>query len=116
MTKDQTSAHNTITLEKFAKRVTNAVGRFLDVSTSLLEFSAVTVDFYVPGILVGAGGPASSGAGSKLASWRRRDHEGGRHPRWDCSCLARKLAADPAIESFCGATMPAHPRIAVVAC
>ncbi|KAI0299036.1 hypothetical protein B0F90DRAFT_1631775 [Multifurca ochricompacta] len=32
MTKDQTSAHNTITLEKFAKRVASAVGRFLDVS------------------------------------------------------------------------------------
>jgi hypothetical protein len=45
MTKDQTTAHNTITLEKFAKRIMNAVGRFLDVSTSLLEFSVVTVDF-----------------------------------------------------------------------
>ena len=112
MTKDQTSAHNTVILEKFAKRVRNAVGRFLDVSTSLLEFSAVTVDLKVPGILIGAGGPASSGAGSKLASWCWRDHEGGRYPRWDCSCLARKLAADPATESICDATMPAHPRIA----
>ena len=32
MTKDQTSAHNTITVEKFAKRVAAAVCRFLDVS------------------------------------------------------------------------------------
>ena len=115
MTKDQTTAHNTITLEKFAKRVTNAVGRFLDVSTSILEFSAVTVNFNRPGILIVAGSPASSGAGSKLADWRRRNHEGGRHRHWDCSCLAGKLAADPAAESLCGATMPAHPRIAVVA-
>lgn len=32
MTRDQTVAHNTITLAKFAKRVANAVVRFLDVS------------------------------------------------------------------------------------
>ncbi len=32
MTKDQTPAHNTITVEKFAKRVAAAVCRFLDVS------------------------------------------------------------------------------------
>jgi len=32
MTRDQTSDHRTITLEKFAKRVANAVGRFFDVS------------------------------------------------------------------------------------
>jgi hypothetical protein len=32
MTKDQTPAHNTITVEKFAKRVAAAVYRFLDVS------------------------------------------------------------------------------------
>jgi hypothetical protein len=32
MTRDQTIAHNTITLAKFAKRVANAVVRFLDVS------------------------------------------------------------------------------------
>jgi hypothetical protein len=32
MTKDQTSDHRTITLEKFAKRVASAVGRFFDVS------------------------------------------------------------------------------------
>jgi hypothetical protein len=32
MTRDQTSDHRTITLEKFAKRVASAVGRFFDVS------------------------------------------------------------------------------------
>ncbi|KAI0299037.1 hypothetical protein B0F90DRAFT_1858802 [Multifurca ochricompacta] len=34
MTKDQTSAHRTIILEKFAKRVASGVCRFLDVSPS----------------------------------------------------------------------------------
>ena len=33
MTKDQTPAHNTITVEKFAKRVASAVCRFMDVSS-----------------------------------------------------------------------------------
>ena len=37
MTRDQTTAHNTITLEKFSKRVANAVSRFLDVSTPCLQ-------------------------------------------------------------------------------
>ena len=32
MTRDQTSDHRTITLEKFVKRVASAVGRFFDVS------------------------------------------------------------------------------------
>ena len=32
MARDQTSDHRTITLEKFAKRVASAVGRFFDVS------------------------------------------------------------------------------------
>jgi hypothetical protein len=39
MTKDQTSSHNTITVEKFAKRVAAAVCRFLDVSL-LLRYTA----------------------------------------------------------------------------
>jgi hypothetical protein len=34
MTRDQTSAHSTISLEKLAKRVANAVCHFLDVSLS----------------------------------------------------------------------------------
>ena len=34
MARDQTSDHRTITLEKFAKRVASAVGRFFDVSPS----------------------------------------------------------------------------------
>jgi hypothetical protein len=34
MTKDQTSANNTITLEKFVKRVACAVCKFLDVRIS----------------------------------------------------------------------------------
>ncbi len=32
MTRDQTPAHNTISLEKFAKRLASAVGRFMEVS------------------------------------------------------------------------------------
>jgi len=48
MTKDQTPAHNTITVEKFAKRVAAAVCRFLDVSPAVLESTAVTVIFTVP--------------------------------------------------------------------
>jgi hypothetical protein len=32
MTRDQTAAHNTITLGKFAKRLASAVGRFMEVS------------------------------------------------------------------------------------
>ena len=35
MTKDQTPAHNTITVETFAKRVAAAVCRFLHVSPRL---------------------------------------------------------------------------------
>jgi hypothetical protein len=34
MTRDQTTAHNTIILDKFARRIANAVGRFLDVSST----------------------------------------------------------------------------------
>ena len=55
MTKDQTSAHNTITLEKFAKRVTNAVGRFLEVSIP-------------PGTFRGHGRPLTT----RHSDWRRR--------------------------------------------
>jgi len=32
MTRDQTQAHNTISLGKFAKRLGSAVGRFMEVS------------------------------------------------------------------------------------
>jgi hypothetical protein len=46
MAKDQTSAHNTITVEKFAKRIAATVCRFLDqlgVSPTALKSIAVTV-------------------------------------------------------------------------
>lgn len=35
MTRDQTPAHNTISLGKFAKRLASAVGRFMEVSSPL---------------------------------------------------------------------------------
>lgn len=35
MTRDQTPAHNTISLGKFAKRLASAVGRFMEVSFPL---------------------------------------------------------------------------------
>jgi hypothetical protein len=38
MTRDQTPAHNTITVEKFAKRVASAVCRFIDVSSLSMVF------------------------------------------------------------------------------
>jgi len=38
MIKDQTSEHNTITLEKFAKRVASVVSRFMNVSPSLTVY------------------------------------------------------------------------------
>jgi hypothetical protein len=37
MTRDQTPAHNTITLGKFAKRLASAVGRFMDVRPPLFS-------------------------------------------------------------------------------
>ena len=40
MTRDQTPAHNTITLGKFAKRLASAVGRFMDVSPCFPILSA----------------------------------------------------------------------------
>jgi hypothetical protein len=45
MTKDQTMARNTVTLEKFVKRVAGAVGRFLDVSAPILKFFRSHTDF-----------------------------------------------------------------------
>jgi hypothetical protein len=41
MIKDQTSARNTITLEKFAKRVAIAICKFLDVSMSQSFFTMI---------------------------------------------------------------------------
>jgi len=38
MTRDQTPAHNTISLEKFAKRLASAVGRFMEVSPTFSLF------------------------------------------------------------------------------
>jgi len=51
MTKDQTSARKTITVEKFAKRIAATVCRFLDqldVSPAVLKFIVVTVVLTVP--------------------------------------------------------------------
>jgi len=117
MTRDQTIAHNTITLAKFAKRVANAVVRFLDVSNPfvlrVLRAGSWTIQRSLsfsnsPDVLFGAGGRATSRAKSKLADRRWRDYEGGCHPCWSCARLAGELATDPAIESLCGAPMP-HP-------
>ena len=44
MTRDQTPAHNTITVEKFAKRVASAVCRFIDVSNSFCGFWGMSDD------------------------------------------------------------------------
>jgi hypothetical protein len=38
-------ARNTVTLEKFVKRVASAVGRFLDVSPPILKFFRNHADF-----------------------------------------------------------------------
>lgn len=43
MIRNQTSNHNTITLESFARRVASAVSRFLGVSSLRLGISAVTI-------------------------------------------------------------------------
>ena len=60
MTRDQTTTHKTITLEQFAKRVANAVGRFLDVSPPPhLGVSAVMVILIALTFSIGAGGPAT---------------------------------------------------------
>jgi hypothetical protein len=47
MTKDQTSAHKTIPLEKFAKRIAGAVSRFLDVRSIFFGTSAVVVVIFI---------------------------------------------------------------------
>jgi hypothetical protein len=56
MIKDQTSARDTITLEKFAKRVASAVCKFLDVSMSQSFFIMVASGLTLRGV----GRPAGS--------------------------------------------------------
>jgi|HubBroStandDraft_3_1064219.scaffolds.fasta_scaffold322818_1 hypothetical protein len=60
MTRDQTITHKTITLEQFAKRVANAVGRFLDVSSPLPpRLFGICVVVIALTISIDAGGPAT---------------------------------------------------------
>jgi hypothetical protein len=91
------------------------VGRFLDVSTYFHGICDGHGRFVTtPTSIIGAGGPATSRARSKLADWRWRDHEGSDYPYWGSSRLFGQLAAHPTTESLCGAATPAHSRIAVV--
>jgi hypothetical protein len=59
MTRDQTIVQNTITLEQFAKRVANAVGRFLDVSLPPSSWNLCGhVVLIILAFPIGAGGAA----------------------------------------------------------
>jgi hypothetical protein len=58
MTRDQTPAHNTISLEKFAKRLASAVGRFMEVdhfspflSTSHRPYHINANNFFFPPVI-----------------------------------------------------------------
>ena len=62
MTRDQTSVHNTIVLQRFAERVARAVSRFLDVSPSLYCYGHFDSD-----IPIATEGPTDSGTRSELA-------------------------------------------------
>jgi hypothetical protein len=52
MTRDQTPAHNTISLGRFAKRLASAVGRFIDVSPFFLLSGNFDIKINKSGVLL----------------------------------------------------------------
>jgi hypothetical protein len=122
--RDQTTAYNTIILDKFAKHIVNAVGRFLDVSSTKYSPPLEPLKFLwspmlfnhldILDVLIGVGGQATSRATSKLADQCWRDHEAGYHPYWGCACLPGELAANSTTKSLCDTAMPAHPWFTLV--
>ena len=101
MTRDQTPAHNTISLGKFAKRLASAVGRFMEVSYPLslgiyiyrhkVQYFSKTNNF----LFFFIGGPSTSLSRAKLADRRWRDHKRTSHLNWGRTRHAGQLAAHP---------------------
>ena len=98
MTRDQTPAHNTIPVEKFAKRVASAVCRFIDVSPWFGNSGTEDCTDFV----WRAGGIEDAGPGTRGAlAYRPRCHHQGRcHNHWSSPCFTRKLAAHSPTETL----------------
>ena len=120
MTRDQTAAHNTITLGKFAKRLASAVSRFMEVSLLIYipfwESTTVQLTLTKVYLFIKIGGSTTSLSRAKLADrWRpRRDHERTSHLDWGRTCNSGQLATHPPAQSLCISTIPAPRGIAVV--
>ena len=98
MTRDQTPAHNTIPVEKFAKRVASAVCRFIDVSLRFWDPGTEdSTEFFWRAGGIEDAGPGTRGA---LADRPRCHHQGRRHHHWSRPCFTRELAADSPIETL----------------
>jgi hypothetical protein len=95
MTRDQTPAHNTITVEKFAKRVASAVCRFIDVSLVFWGLRTRLTLWHAGGIE--DAGPGTRGA---LADRPWCHHQGRCHHHRRRSCLTRKLATHSPAETL----------------